>query len=352
MTEWYYSDDQRHRHGPVTTDTMLRLQAQGELRPATLVWREGLAQWAPWQEQLDWAQREAGVPSGASISVTDNDPGWLGVGDGGVASTGEIDPSAGARGMSRDSVTRDPVSLDAVSLEPGSLDPVQDASPYAPTRARVAQDADDPGYVPGGPIVHAGLRKRFAAAFLDGIITLILRLLLFIPVLGTAAFTLSNTNLQAFRDGATAAIALLAFYVVVLMLPAVYFGWMHASGTRASLGKMAIGIKVVRGDGRRIGFWRGFLRYIIYMVFTILTCGIGGPLISALMVAFTDRKQSLHDMICDTLVVDKHAFTEHKQWQREELDVVTIVVLVIAVLLLLAYFGLLVIGAAMDASTA
>lgn len=333
MTEWYYSDDQRHRHGPVTTDTMLRLQAQGDLRPTTLVWRDGLAQWVPWQEQQAWAQAETGVSIAVQAPVTDNDPGWLGVDAGGTTSTDGIAPAS-------HTAARD----DAVS----SIDAGQDASPYAPSRARVRLDGDEPGYVPGGPIVHAGLRKRFAASFLDGIITLVLRLLLIIPVIGTVAFSLSGRSFDSLGGGAMAPIAVLGFYLVFLLLPAVYFGWMHASNSRASLGKMAIGIKVVRGDGRRIGFWRGFLRYVVYMVFTILTCGIGGPIISALMVAFTERKQSLHDMICDTLVVDKHAFTEHKQWQREELDVVTIVVLVIAALLVVAYFGLMVIGAAMD----
>lgn len=66
----------------------------------------------------------------------------------------------------------------------------------------------------------------------------------------------------------------------------------------------------------------------------MVTCGLG-VLISGLMVAFTERKQALHDMICDTLVVDKWAFTAFPERQRDELGVVTIVILVLAALMIL-----------------
>ncbi|HRN61774.1 MAG TPA: RDD family protein, partial [Luteimonas sp.] len=41
------------------------------------------------------------------------------------------------------------------------------------------------------------------------------------------------------------------------------------------------------------------------------------------------RKQALHDMICDTLVVDRWAYTDRPDLQRRELGVVTWVVIVI-----------------------
>jgi hypothetical protein len=43
-------------------------------------------------------------------------------------------------------------------------------------------------------------------------------------------------------------------------------------------------------------------------------------------------------MVCDTLVVDKWAFTERPEWQQEGLGTVTIVILVLAGL---AVFGFL-----------
>jgi uncharacterized RDD family membrane protein YckC len=112
--------------------------------------------------------------------------------------------------------------------------------------------------------------------------------------------------------------------ILSMLIGACYFGWMYSSSHQASLGKMAVGIKVVRSDGSAIGFWRGFARYFAMIPSALIL------MIGYLMAAFTERKQALHDMICDTLVVDKHAYTEHPEWQREELDAVTIVILVLA----------------------
>ncbi|KAG1059356.1 hypothetical protein G6F40_018145 [Rhizopus arrhizus] len=60
------------------------------------------------------------------------------------------------------------------------------------------------------------------------------------------------------------------------------------------------------------------------------------------MAAFTERKQGLHDMICDTLVVDRWAFTDQPQLQRRELGTVTVLVLVLTGLLSLVGLALLV----------
>ena len=132
-------------------------------------------------------------------------------------------------------------------------------------------------------------------------------------------------------------------YVISIGIPLLYFSWMHSSAHQASLGKMAVGIKVVRTDGQRITFWRAFGRYWA-LILSALTLLIG-----YIMAAFTERKQALHDIICDTLVVDKHAYTEHPEWQREELGTVTIVILALAGL---AVVGMIVLFAALGAMMA
>src|SRR5690606_14242409 len=123
-----------------------------------------------------------------------------------------------------------------------------------------------------------------------------------------------------------------------LVLGACYYGFFYASANQATPGKMAIGIKVVRADGEGCSFWRGVGRYFATLLSGLLLC------IGYLMVAFTERKQALHDMVCDTVVVDRWAFTAHADLQREELGTLTWVVLALAGLLVaglvLAFIGL------------
>jgi len=67
---WYY-DQGGQRQGPVDEAELDRLVASGTVRPETLVWREGMADWAP----LKTARPASGeAPSGAASSVPE---GWI-----------------------------------------------------------------------------------------------------------------------------------------------------------------------------------------------------------------------------------------------------------------------------------
>ena len=81
------------------------------------------------------------------------------------------------------------------------------------------------------------------------------------------------------------------------IVTAAYFVFMHSSSKQATLGKMAMGLKVTDLDGERIGVGKAFLRMIGTIVSGVLL------MIGYLMVAFTERKQGLHDKIAGTLVV-------------------------------------------------
>jgi len=65
----------------------------------------------------------------------------------------------------------------------------------------------------------------------------------------------------------------------------------------ATPGKMVCGLKVVRGDGTRVGWGLAIGRYFGYMM-SSLSMGIG-----FLLVAFDSEKRSLHDHIANTRVV-------------------------------------------------
>ncbi len=84
-----------------------------------------------------------------------------------------------------------------------------------------------------------------------------------------------------------------------LILGWLYFALMESSAQQATLGKMALGIKVTDLNGERISFARATGRHFSKIISAVLL------LIGYLMVAFTERKQGLHDMIAGCLVVNK-----------------------------------------------
>jgi len=75
----------------------------------------------------------------------------------------------------------------------------------------------------------------------------------------------------------------------------IYEAAMESSSKQATLGKMALGLKVTDEQGRRISFARATARYFSKFISAILFIGY-------IMAGFTARKQALHDMIAGTLV--------------------------------------------------
>lgn len=89
------------------------------------------------------------------------------------------------------------------------------------------------------------------------------------------------------------------FAGVFLIMPILYFSVMESSKSGATVGKKALGIKVIRLDGKKISFARAFGRNAS-KILSILTLLVG-----FIIALFTKRKQSLHDIIAKTLVVNK-----------------------------------------------
>lgn len=77
----------------------------------------------------------------------------------------------------------------------------------------------------------------------------------------------------------------------------VYFAVMNSSEWQATLGKRAVGLKVVDENGNRISFGRATGRYFAEIISGLIL------LIGYMMVGWTKRKQGLHDMIASTYVV-------------------------------------------------
>lgn len=85
--------------------------------------------------------------------------------------------------------------------------------------------------------------------------------------------------------------------ILVHIIYWLYFAIQHSSSAQATLGMRALGMAIVDEDGERITFGRATGRYFASYLSAIIL------MIGYLMIAFTARKQALHDMIAKTLVV-------------------------------------------------
>ena len=76
-----------------------------------------------------------------------------------------------------------------------------------------------------------------------------------------------------------------------------YFVLMDSSAKQGTLGKIALGLVVTDVQGNRIGLGRAAGRYFAKILSSLIL------LIGFIMIAFTERKQGLHDILCSTLVL-------------------------------------------------
>jgi len=159
-------------------------------------------------------------------------------------------------------------------------------SPYVPPRSSPAQFGENTLAFAG----YAGFWKRFGAAMLDGFV------LILADTLAGAVFGGGNSAMSFIPGPANILTGKLAVMTIAKIL---YFILMESSSAQATLGKMALGIKVTTLDGQRIGVGRATGRYFGKIVSTLIL------FIGFIMAGFTEKKQALHDIMAGTLVVNK-----------------------------------------------
>ena len=142
---------------------------------------------------------------------------------------------------------------------------------------------------------YAGFWKRVSALFLDSIVIFFINLIIGL-FLGFQHFI----NLYTFESTDTGDIM---FIIIGLLINCLYFVGMHTSNHQATLGKMALGIIVVDKKGKRITCGTSLLRFFAKNIVTSLTFVFFG--FGYFMAGWTRKKQALHDMMADTLVINK-----------------------------------------------
>ncbi len=136
-------------------------------------------------------------------------------------------------------------------------------------------------------IKYAGFWVRVAAYCIDVLVLIGFELLIFCFYFVTGSFAL----------GAIIFSIVILFYAPTMIV--LY---------QATLGKMAVGLRVERSNGERVGFGRAFLREILialsgYILF-----------IGFITIPFTEKRQGLHDIILDTVVVENDPSKSKTGW--------------------------------------
>jgi uncharacterized RDD family membrane protein YckC len=244
---WYYAVAGR-QVGPVTDDEFNRLISAGTIQPDTLVWREGMADWQPFAQ----AQHFAGTSTAA-------------------VATGAMTCSECGRPVTENSAIRY-----------GNLWVCADCKPVFVQKLKE-------GARPAGILQYAGFWIRFGAKVIDGLI------------LGVPYFVIMALLLPAFSGsrgpGPMFAAQILIQGMFYVINAAYYIFFVGKFG--ATLGKMAVKIKIVTAEGDRVSYARATGRMFAEILSGII-CYIG-----YLMAAFDEEKRALHDRICNTRVVKR-----------------------------------------------
>lgn len=144
---------------------------------------------------------------------------------------------------------------------------------------------------------YGGFWIRVLTAILDSMILMVVSYILRLTVLR------SLLSASQFQPGAPpaevlrAALGTVGIAALVNMAIDCCYQTFFVAKLGATPGKMALGLKVVRPDGRPVDLGRAFGRYFAKLLSQIIL------LIGYIMVAFDSEKRGLHDMICDTRVI-------------------------------------------------
>lgn len=268
---WYYVKDGA-RQGPVEEAEFNQLVRQEVVRPNTLVWSEGMAEWKPYS---------AVTPAAASPAVPEATVAPAAVATIGPETTGEVAAAIQTAPTLYCSQCGRPYPGEELARFGTAL-------VCANCKDIYAQRIRETGQVAGAR-VYAGFWIRFVAVLID---TLVLTIVNFAIQSVTATRIkpgdLNNMALLMGSIGLSLAISI-AIQCLYEAFFLVRFG--------ATPGKMVFGLKVITPEGGSISWGRAIGRFFAKMLSGI-TLSIG-----YIMAGFDSEKRALHDYIAGTRVI-------------------------------------------------
>jgi uncharacterized RDD family membrane protein YckC len=147
---------------------------------------------------------------------------------------------------------------------------------------------------------YGGFWMRLGARFIDSFV-------LMTPILILAAVLVPNL-LRVRGDASNPALAAFSLiFSLMLFLAVILYEVLLLRYYGATVGKMACGLKVVRSDGRSLGWGVSFGRFFMSNVEGIPYLNLVLMPISGIMTGVDKEKRSLHDRVCDTRVIYKRS---------------------------------------------
>jgi uncharacterized RDD family membrane protein YckC len=158
-----------------------------------------------------------------------------------------------------------------------------------------------PGMQAPGPYRYAGFWIRFVALLIDGIILAIVGFIVTFPLtllgMGGAALIRPGDDPSAALAALPAIMATAGLSGLIRMVINLAYEVYFLTSRGATIGKMALGLKVIRTDGGPIPMGLAVGRFFAKILSGIILC------IGFIMAGFDPQKRALHDRICGTYVI-------------------------------------------------
>lgn len=262
--KWYYADAGR-QVGPVEDAQLDELVASGAVRDDTLIWREGMANW-----QAHSAVRGPSKPIPIPAAAVP------------IAVETRFCSECGRPHPANEMVTI------------GTATVCAQCKPLYMQRVRE-------GGQPIGVRRYAGFWIRFVAVLIDSIILGVVGFIINLPIqmaLGLGASRMATADPSAGLAALPVMLGTLGLSLAINFVLLAGYQIYFLSTRGATIGKLALGLKVIRADGGPLSVGQATGRFFAYMLDAYFTLTIG-----FIIAGFDPEKRSLHDRICDTRVI-------------------------------------------------
>jgi uncharacterized RDD family membrane protein YckC len=265
--EWYVGINGR-QSGPFLLEQLRQMAASGQLSKADLIWRDGFSNWVPCSSIKELFPAAADFTTAASRRPAPR----------------RTAPPPRSPSPSEEGVTAADIAGGVDLGLPGQ-------SPNA------GMNNGPAGTAAGAPpLPLADFLPRIGATLLDGLFVGLISCIPNVIVFGI--LIAANAN-KPENTEATGLLANICINIIGFIVGGIFYVTLDASAKQGTWGKQIVGLKVTDIGGRRISVGRAIGRFIARYL-SICTCGIG-----YLLPLFTKNRQTLHDMICGCIVLNK-----------------------------------------------